>query len=139
MNYTRAMLENVKNWEGPDYMNSISELYKFRNYMDSIFNEYDFIATPTMAVPAHECGNPPKKINGVEFDYKYDDKNNMLNSFGENENTNHKNGSYLLAQFTAIFNWSGNPAATIPCGFSYDGLPISLQIAGAKELSLIHI
>ena len=136
MNYTRAMLENVKNWEGPDYMNSISELYKFRNYIDSIFNEYDFIATPTMAVPAHECGNPPKKINGVQFDYKYNDKNNMLNSFGENEKTNHKNGSYLLAQFTAIFNWSGNPAATIPCGFSSDGLPISLQIAGAQENEL---
>ena len=60
----------------------------------------------------------------------------MLNPFGENENTNHKNGSYLLAQFTAIFNWSGNPAATIPCGFSSDGLPISLQIAGAKENEL---
>ena len=37
----------------------------------------------------------------------------MLNSFGENEKTNHKNGSNLLAQFTAIFNWYGNPAIRV--------------------------
>ena len=39
----------------------------------------------------------------------------------------------LLSKFTAIYNYSGNPAATLPCGFSSKGLPISLQIAGAKE------
>ena len=32
-----------------------------------------------------------------------------------------------------FYNFSGNPAATLPCGFSSKGLPISLQIAGAKE------
>ncbi len=131
MNYTRKLLEIVKNWEGPVYMNSISELYKFRNYMESLFEQYDFLATPTMAVPAHECGNPPQKVDGVEqFDFGF---RSMWPSYGENDNPSHKNGAGLLAQFTAIFNWSGNPAATLPCGFSSKGLPISLQIAGAKE------
>ena len=131
MNYTRKLLEIVKNWEGPVYMNAISELYKFRNYMESLFEQYDFLATPTMAVPAHECGNPPQKVDGVEqFDFGF---RSMWPSYGENDNPSHKNGAGLLAQFTAIFNWSGNPAATLPCGFSSKGLPISLQIAGAKE------
>ena len=35
--------------------------------------------------------------------------------------------------FTAIFNLSGNPAASIPCGFTAEGLPIGLQIAGRQE------
>ena len=137
MNYTKRMLEAVKNWEGPVYMNAISELYKFRNYMDSIFENYDYIATPTMAVPAHECGNPPEKINGIQYDYSYgSDNNEMIPSYGDSDNIAHKNGAGLLSQFTAIFNWSGNPAATIPCGFSSKGLPISLQIAGEKENEL---
>ena len=137
MNYTKRMLEAVKNWEGPIYMNAISELYKFRNYMDSIFENYDYIATPTMAVPAHECGNPPEKINGIQYDYSYgSDNNEMISSYGDSDNIAHKNGAGLLSQFTAIFNWSGNPAATIPCGFSSKGLPISLQIAGEKENEL---
>ena len=111
-------------------MNAISELYKFRNYMESLFEQYDFLATPTMAIPAHECGNPPQEVDGVEqFDFGF---RSMWPSYGE-DNPSHKNGAGLLAQFTAIFNWAGNPAATLPCGFSTKELPISLQIAGAKE------
>ena len=60
----------------------------------------------------------------------------MIPSYGDSDNIAHKNGAGLLSQFTAIFNWSGNPAATIPCGFSSKGLPISLQIAGEKENEL---
>ena len=32
--------------------------------------------------------------------------------------------------FTPLFNLTGNPAASVPCGFSEDGLPIGLQIVG---------
>ena len=34
------------------------------------------------------------------------------------------------ARFNCPFNLSGLPAATIPCGFANDGLPVGLQIAG---------
>lgn len=33
-------------------------------------------------------------------------------------------------QFTRPFSLSGNPALSLPCGFSEDGLPIGLQIVG---------
>jgi len=36
----------------------------------------------------------------------------------------------LLTQYTRPFNLNGFPAITLPCGFSEDGLPIGLQIAG---------
>ena len=31
---------------------------------------------------------------------------------------------------TPLFNLTGQPAATVPCGFSTEGLPIGLQIVG---------
>ena len=49
-------------------------------------------------------------------------------------------GYLFLAQFTAPFNWSGNPAVSLPCGFTKSGLPVGLQLAGKKksELSLLQ-
>ena len=36
----------------------------------------------------------------------------------------------LLTQYTRPFNLNGFPAVTGPCGFSDNGLPIGLQLAG---------
>ncbi len=33
-------------------------------------------------------------------------------------------------RFTAPFNFSGHPTISLPCGFSSDGLPLSLQLVG---------
>ena len=35
-----------------------------------------------------------------------------------------------LIRFTRPFNATGHPAASIPCGFTAEGLPIGLQIVG---------
>jgi amidase len=44
----------------------------------------------------------------------------------------------LLLQFTAPFNCSGNPAITLPAGFSSDGMPVGLQLVGRhREESLL--
>ncbi|GIT27581.1 MAG: hypothetical protein CM1200mP41_36250 [Gammaproteobacteria bacterium] len=32
--------------------------------------------------------------------------------------------------FTYPFNFTGQPAASVPCGFTSDGLPVGLQIVG---------
>ena len=36
------------------------------------------------------------------------------------------------AEFSYPFNFSGNPAASVPCGFTADGLPVGLQIVGKR-------
>ena len=35
-----------------------------------------------------------------------------------------------LTQYTRPYNITGFPAISVPCGFSEDGLPIGLQLAG---------
>ncbi len=35
-----------------------------------------------------------------------------------------------VRSFTGAFNLAGTPAAAVPCGFTSEGLPVSLQIAG---------
>ena len=35
-----------------------------------------------------------------------------------------------LTQYTRLYNITGSPAISVPCGFSQDGLPIGLQLAG---------
>ncbi len=39
---------------------------------------------------------------------------------------------YEWLTFTFPFNLTGNPAASIPCGFTTDGLPVGLQIVGRR-------
>ena len=39
---------------------------------------------------------------------------------------------YGWTPFTWPFNVTGQPAASLPCGFTRDGLPIGLQIVGSR-------
>ena len=43
--------------------------------------------------------------------------------------------------YTQPFNMSGHPAATIPCGWSSEGLPIGMQIVGKRfdEVTVLQV
>jgi len=67
------------------------------------FEEYDFLLTPTVAVqPFPVLKNAPDGPDG---------KPNMA-----------------WSPYTATFNLTRQPAATVPCGLSSQGLPVGLQI-----------
>ena len=36
----------------------------------------------------------------------------------------------LLTKYTRVFNITGSPAISVPCGFAADGLPVALHLAG---------
>ena len=40
-----------------------------------------------------------------------------------------------------VFNLTGQPAATLPCGFSAQGLPIGLQLVGRyrEDLTVLRV
>jgi aspartyl-tRNA(Asn)/glutamyl-tRNA(Gln) amidotransferase subunit A len=76
---------------------------QWRRFMES----YDVLLTPTLPVTAFPAGQDfPGSIEGVP-------------------------STYLgWTKFTYPFNITGQPAATVPCGFTDDGLPVGLQIVG---------
>ena len=49
-------------------------------------------------------------------------------------------GTLEPQNFRACFDMTGMPAVTIPCGFSREGLPIGLQLAGRPldEATVLH-
>jgi aspartyl-tRNA(Asn)/glutamyl-tRNA(Gln) amidotransferase subunit A len=73
------------------------------------FRSYDLLLTPTLAVSPFEHGlQGPPVIDGREVD------------------------AFYWLSFTFPFNFTGQPAATVPAGFTQDGLPIGLQIVGRQ-------
>lgn len=75
------------------------------------FAEYDFVLTPTCSRPPlpveHRAGEPIQ-VNGQ-------DAGDMRQSW---------------VPYLNLFNLTGHPAVSIPCGFSAGGLPVGLQIVG---------
>src|SRR6185436_14983645 len=72
--------------------------------VQSLFERYDLIATPTMNAP-------PKPLDA-----------------GGAINTN------MFADWACAlypFNLTGHPAASVPCGFTDNRLPVGLQLIGA--------
>lgn len=75
----------------------------------SLFDSYDLIVTPTTACPAFEVGHRPTEIDGKKVDPLW--------------------GPF---PFTAPFNVSGSPAASLPVGLA-GGLPVGLQVVGPHQ------
>jgi Asp-tRNA(Asn)/Glu-tRNA(Gln) amidotransferase A subunit family amidase len=78
-----------------------------------LFEHYDLLLTPTMPLPAFEIlRNTPGNVPG-----------RLPEGLG---------WSFL----TFPFNVTGQPAASLPCGFTRDGLPIGLQMVGRRHADL---
>jgi aspartyl-tRNA(Asn)/glutamyl-tRNA(Gln) amidotransferase subunit A len=73
------------------------------------FQEWDFLLTPSVSVAAF----PAEKLmpdHWPQHDWDW----------------------VSWAEFSYPFNMSWNPAASVPCGFTSDGLPVGLQIVGKR-------
>ena len=100
-----------------EYMNAISKRQALYARVHTFFQDYDLLITPTMAIPPFKhpetMADYPHQINGKE-----------VTGTGWHP-------------YTFPFTLTGQPAATVPCGFSDAGLPIGLQIAGPKYADLL--
>ena len=106
------------NYSAKDIRGAKLQREKISQTISELFKKYDILITPTLACPAFGIDIPfPKVINGKEVNP----------------------GAWMA--FTYPFNMSGNPAASIPCGWSNDGLPIGMQIVGKKydELTVLQV
>ena len=90
---------------GPAYVDSLRNLELTRRAIRSTFVDVDLLITPTTAIL-------PKSI---EYTLR--------------EETQHR---FVSSRNTYPISVWGLPAISVPCGFSQSGLPIGLQIIGAR-------
>jgi aspartyl-tRNA(Asn)/glutamyl-tRNA(Gln) amidotransferase subunit A len=113
--YGRRSLEHGATVTGAAYSRALLRVDRLRRQMETFFDQYDLLLTPTMAVPAFPIEQRPSVIGGRE-----------VNPFW----------GYL--PFTFPINMTGQTASSVPCGFSAPstslragyGLPIGLHIIG---------
>ena len=85
------------------YYSKVFARYELREKVRRFFESYDLLLTPTLPVPPFGAGVdvPPELPERSIVSWVY---------------------------YTYPFNLTGNPAASIPCGFTGDGLPVGLQM-----------
>ena len=106
----REKVEEAIQWPAARLAYALRDLEWHRARMDAIMQRHDLLLTPVMATPAYPIGQRPAVIDGNAVDPHWG-----------------------FSPITFLFNMSGHPAASVPCGFSSDGLPIGLHVIGHKE------
>jgi aspartyl-tRNA(Asn)/glutamyl-tRNA(Gln) amidotransferase subunit A len=90
---------------------AMQERAKYGEQMQAFLGTYDILVTPTMPVP-------PLPISAKQDDPESDEW--------------YRVGGRNWAPFGLPFNLTQQPAASLPCGLTKDGLPVGMQIAARK-------
>ena len=102
----RKLAEQGRRYTLADYLAAHNRRAQLAETMRRFHERYDLLLTPQMPLPAFAVGHtsPPDGRFG----------NDWIN----------------WSPYTYPFNLTQQPAASVPCGFSSDGLPLALQIVG---------
>ena len=92
-----------------DYQKTRLIKYAYCSEIHHFFEDWDFLLTPSVSVAAF----PAELLQPRHW-------------------PQHPWDWLSWAEFSYPFNLSQNPAASIPCGFTKDGLPVGLQIVGRR-------
>jgi len=80
---------------------------RFGSQMNALLEDYDLVVSPTVAIPAFDAGHEVPPGSGLECWIEW-------------------------ASFSFPINLSQQPACSLPCGLTTSGLPIGIQIIGAR-------
>ena len=105
--YAQESLDTGKKISGAEFVNALGHVDVMKSQFADAFDKYDLILTPSLATPAFPVGDPPAVIDGRDVHWFWG-----------------------YTPYTMPINMIGSTAASIPCGFSADGLPLGLHIIG---------
>ena len=107
-----ALIRGVERFGAADYGEALAKRAVIWNITRKFFDQFDLLLTPTLPVSPFAVGlGAPEGIV---------DTAGALPPFPE------------WLPFTYPWNMTGQPAATVPCGFTREGLPVGLQIVGRR-------
>lgn len=113
--YERSSLRAALFLDETEVQQAHARLPEYRRRIQALFDQYDVLLTPAVAVPAFPLEQRPTEIDGVAVDQLW--------------------GAF---PFAVPFNVAGVAAASVPCGFTA-GLPVGAQLVtarGAEQLLL---
>lgn len=101
----RAVVEESRTMTRRDFQQATADRAAYGAGFKAFMRDYDFLVTPMIAVPPFDTPlvTPLDPANKLWMDW---------------------------TPFTYPFNLTQQPAASVPCGFTNDGLPIGIQIVG---------
>lgn len=114
----RGALAHAETLHPTRYLEAVGEIHAFGRQMAAVFDDCDVILSATLAEPPARVG----RFAHTTEDY-------VAYRTGPE-------GIFAYSPFCAVFNASGQPAASVPLGMSASGLPIGIHLAapyGADE------
>ena len=108
-----TLVKEGQKFTAPDMVKAQIARHEFYDRVRRYFDRFDLLLTPTLAVPAFKVGQ-------------------LMPDPGEDD----LRAMAAWTPFTYPFNLTGNPAATVPAGFTREGLPVGLQIVGRRFADL---
>lgn len=104
-----ACIRDGAGYSAADYLNHRERKFAYVAEIASFFQNWDYLITPVASVAAF----PVERVQPAHWPA-------------------HAWDWLAWSEFLYPFNMSGNPAASIPCGFTAAGLPVGLQIVGRR-------
>jgi aspartyl-tRNA(Asn)/glutamyl-tRNA(Gln) amidotransferase subunit A len=105
----RLRLEMGRHILAEDYVRALNGRELLRREVDAALAEHDALVLPTLPIPAPPLGASTMELGGT--------KESVRN---------------LMLRLTQLFNLTGHPAISLPCGRTSLGLPCGLQLVGAR-------
>jgi aspartyl-tRNA(Asn)/glutamyl-tRNA(Gln) amidotransferase subunit A len=106
----RQRLEIGRSVSSEDFLRALEEREVLRADVDAALAGGDALVLPTMPIPAPRLGADMVRVGATEQPTRA-----------------------MMLRETQLFNMTGHPAISLPCGLTRDGLPCGLQLVGRRD------
>ena len=105
----RARLEVGRQVSEAEFVEAVETQELLRQAVDAALDDCDALVLPTMPIPAPKLGAETVRVGGADQVTRA-----------------------MTLRNTQLFNLTGHPAISLPCGTTAEGLPVGLQLVGPR-------